>query len=448
MKSLEHIIREIREGKSEKGDKKSLEHSIRKVTSKEYESSYGAKDSKPIEEGIGVLGTDKYQGNEFKSIRTATPHIKPPAGEGSHSQAPENASRQRNIAKEKQGINRVEEAAALALPTMGAALTAGAAAYGAYKTGKALPDIWAAGKKGAESLSSKIDKVVNPAPEELERAQKAIQLKSVSAPVKDKPMAPPMPEVKPEPEKKKEEKQPAPPKVAEPTKAPEAPAAEKPAEVAAPAKPQVGAKVETPPKTATPAIPATPAATMPAATKPITTPVAVKPVSTPAAAPAVAAPATTATAAATSTPPGPGGGLGIIGSKSVSGGIAYDTLHKIPSKTGLGHAKKHKVHAESVEERKDIENMPRKGDRKSIEYVGRKDSDIKTSKEKTSRLATIKNVLDEAKKNLAVKQIKTEDGKTKVFDYGKDVLVINPDRDKVNLDFDNGEKTAKDYDNK
>jgi hypothetical protein len=31
MKSLEHIIREIREGKGVKGEKSSLEHSIRKV---------------------------------------------------------------------------------------------------------------------------------------------------------------------------------------------------------------------------------------------------------------------------------------------------------------------------------------------------------------------------------------------------------------------------------
>ena len=99
-------------------------------------------------------------------------------------------------------------------------------------------------------------------------------------------------------------------------------------------------------------------------------------------------------------------------------------------------------------ERKQIENMPRKGDRKTIEYVGRKSADPKTSKEKTSRLATIKNVIDEAKKAMADKKIRAEDGKTKVYDYGDNVLVINPDQKRINLDVDNGDKIAKDYDNK
>lgn len=443
MKSLEHIIRDIREGKCCCDKKKdSLEHAIRKVANKEYESSTAAKDSKPIEEAVGTIGTDKYQGNEFKSIRTATPHIKPPAGEGSHSQAPENASRQRSIAKEKAGINRVEEenvdeATVLSVPGMGAALAAGFGAYTAYKAGKSLPDVYAAGKKGVESFSNKIDKAINPSKEDLERAQKAIQSKSVAAPAIDKPA-----EVQTEPEKKKKEEQPAAPptKVAEP----KAPAAEKPAEVSAPAIP----KAATP--TATPAA-VTPAET-PAAAKPVAVPAASTPasVSSPAAVtPKVAAAAAATTAALSSTTPGQKKGVSLGGGGSISsGGTAFDAAQRVKTQTHF--AKPHKRHAtnEDTETRKQIENMPRKGDRKSIEYVGRKDADPKTTKEKTSRLATIKNVIDEAKKEVNIKKINSEDGKTRAYDYGEDLLVINPDQRKINLDVDNGEKTPKDYDNK
>lgn len=412
-----------------------LEHSIRKVMTKRYESSFGAKDSKPVEEGIGIIGTDKYQGNEFKSIRTATPHIKPPAGEGSHSQAPENASRQRSIAKEKAGINRVEEenvdeAAVLGIPTAGAALAAGIGAYGAYKAGKSLPDIWAAGKKGAASLSNKIDKVVNPSQEDLERAQKAIQSKSVAAPAIDKPI-----EVQAEPEKKKKEE---PTKVAEPSAKPaaEAPpkATEKPAEVATPA------KVEAPPKTAAPAVPATPAATTPASAPAATTPAASTPaVANPSAVtPAKLAAVTAATAAATASPEGKK--FSYSGKSSGSHDSATDVLHRIAVKTQTHLAKKHRMH-EDTKSRETIENMPRKGERKSIEYVGRKDADPKSTKEKTSRLAIIKNVIDEAKKEIAAKkQTSFEDGRTKVYDYGKDVVIISPDQRRVDLDVEGDNK--------
>ena len=143
MKSLEHVIREIREDKCACEKKKdSLEHTIRKVGRKEYESSYGAKDSKPVDESDGKLpgNEDKMDeaisvsnpvptGNQFKSVRTQTPHIKPPGPSHGHSQAPENVSRQRTLAKERtsQTMNHsmhaeetVDEQAAALLP--GAAL--------------------------------------------------------------------------------------------------------------------------------------------------------------------------------------------------------------------------------------------------------------------------------------------------------------------------------------
>ena len=53
-KSLEHLIREIKEGKCCCDKKKdSLEGAIRKVVRKE--SSYAARDSKPVEEDVGGL---------------------------------------------------------------------------------------------------------------------------------------------------------------------------------------------------------------------------------------------------------------------------------------------------------------------------------------------------------------------------------------------------------
>lgn len=80
--SLEHIIRNIAEGKFTPSDepKVSLEHAIRNV-----------------HEAIGNLGTDKYQGSQFKNVRSVTPHIKP----DQHSQAAETASKMRSNVKEK-----------------------------------------------------------------------------------------------------------------------------------------------------------------------------------------------------------------------------------------------------------------------------------------------------------------------------------------------------------
>jgi|694.fasta_scaffold10292_12 hypothetical protein len=415
MKSLEHIIREIREGKGVKADKKSLEHSIRKVVTKEYESSYGAKDSKPVEETVGVVGTDKYQGTEFKSIRTATPHIKPPAGEGSHSQAPENASRQRNIAKERAGINRVEE--------------------------QAVPMVRVPNIRLRPRLGEPARKLPEPEPAPIAPEKPNIPDKT---PGKE-PMPAPKPDNDPGPVKPSEK----------PTEKP----SEKPIKTPG-QQPEPSTKPSQKPSTAPEVAPAPQKAPAPE-TAPVPK---TKTQPAPALAPEAQPAPLPQTAPALSTEPSPApspepaqnkkgqedddlkrAGIPMAG---VPHNFDYTISHLHRPNVSRGHAKSHRKHSMKEEnERKEIENMPRKGDRKSIEYVGRKSADPKSTKEKTSRLATIKNVIDEARKAMTDKKIDTEDGKTKVYDYGDNVLIINPDQKRVNLDVE-GNKIAKDYENK
>jgi hypothetical protein len=413
MRSLEHIIRDIREGKASKGKKSSLEHSIRKVVSKEYESSFGAKDSKPVDEDVGglagsgtggepklhtedgkkkktdeavvgAIGTDKFQGNEFKSIRTTTPHIKPPAGEGSHSQAPENASRQRSIAKERAGINRVSES----------------------KLDFADP----IAKNAAELLLKVAPEAKLPAifrPKGMPAKPKAgvpevIPPKKAEVPAKVEPktVVEPKTEVPAKVDTKTEPKLAAPEKVDTKTE-PKLVSPEKvDTKLAAPGKEDV--------KLADPDVKTSPKL---AAVEP-----AVK-----AAIPGIAK---TAGKLAPFIPPFIGG-MGSMPTKD-----AFDfRSKKVPVASHIHHAKRHMKEEVASELRKKIQNMPRKdaGDRKSIEYVGRMDSDPKSAKEKTSRLAIIKNVIDEAKKEKAMKpRVETESGmgKEKKFIYPNDTEVV------------------------
>jgi hypothetical protein len=464
MKSLEHIIRDIREGKCCCEKKKdSLENSIRKVVRKE--SSYAAKDSKPVDEDVaGMMGStdgktygesskkvrkedgdklpgaeDKMDegisvvnpvptGNQFKSVRTQTPHIKPPAGPGSHSQAPENVSRQRTFAKERvsqtmgkdlHAEETVDEAAELlAWP---AALATGAAIAGgtaAWQAGKSLPGVVKGAKKGVESLSSKIDSVINPDPEKLKAAQEKLK-------AADAAKAAPKMDVAPDVTKKPAE--------APPVELPTTTAAPAPAKVgkdttAAPPATNVGAQTKAPPATKPVAdTVAKPASTAGTEVKPAET------TSTQSKAETAAKAATAAALASALSPKGrgsiPGGGGAAVLDPTSHGAKA------IPHKAGT---KFHRARKLGEETRKEIENMPRKGDRKSIDYVGRKEDNLKTSKEKTSRLAIIKNVIDEAKK------IQKEDGApkldkpTKVYNINKDdVLIVNPDLNKNSLDTKN-----------
>jgi len=115
------------------------------------------------------------------------------------------------------------------------------------------------------------------------------------------------------------------------------------------------------------------------------------------------------------------------------------------------------MHEES--ERKQIENVPRKGDRKSIAYVGRSEDEPKTAKEKTSRQAAYKiNVIDENKKLAGIvlstvkdkkQQMKarTEDGlgqSSKNIQYPNGTVVsINPELSRTTMDIDG--KLPNDY---
>jgi hypothetical protein len=426
MKSLEHIIREIREGKAEKGNKKSLEGAIRNVMKGEKESSFADRTTKPItddvggligsgtggepklhKEAVGVIGTDDYQGNQFKSVRTQTPHIKPPAGAGSHSQAPENVSRQRTLAKEKSSMTlhgKVSEATKYAepkpdikiaplapepskstslttttkkpvatvsktMPTLGRY----ASEIGKFVAGKAATTLGLVLDPDFGGLLPSKGETKSEFERQKEQAAKTATAKPVKLPDIDIKAAAPKPtEVKPEP------------KVVSPV-------------------PQEMPKLE-------------PKVDIPAPTK--------SEPKEPKKEPSLSA-----------------------GGASIPHEIDYTASHLVRPKVGVGHAKMHKKHAmKESEERKTIENMPRKGDRKSIEYVGRSSSDPKTTREKTSRLAIIKNVIDEAKKQVA-KKTSYEDGKPKMFDYGDDVLIINPNQKRIDLDTE-GNKLPKDYDNK
>lgn len=429
MKSLEHLIREIQEGKTEKTEKKSLEGSIRKVMSKE--SSYAAKDSKPVDEhcgcedekkkkvrkedgdklpgaedkmdeAIGTIGTDKYQGNEFKSIRTATPHIKPPAGPDGHSQAPENASRQRSIAKEKAGINRVEEgAAAKVLPyldDLARFVTKGPKAGAAPKIKPVAPEPIAP----KPSIPDKTPPTKVPSPEVPKPANDPTPSPKPSTKPQEKPTQVPSEQPSTKPSTK--------PQVA-PVTAPE---------VAPALAPEVAPKIATEPAPKA-AIDPKPSAAPEASPKPA-----------PAPAP-VPAPKTG------------GKGFRIPGfsipsmtdTPSVPGKLHVQAPHKVHG------TKAHKHFKEAVESgtetRKKIFDMPIGGERKKTSYVGRPDDDVKGTSEKLSRQAQYKiKVIDEGKKLASIVKKTTKEyessGKTKVFDRGEDVIVINPEMNKNTLD--------------
>lgn len=508
MKSLEHIIRDIREGKCECEKKKeSLEHTIRKVRRAEYESSFGAKDSKPVDEaadhsiyhvswGPGLDhevvakhgeeavskakqhlitrtpklkdpkysdtfnkkptvhnvskersiqkedGGDKlpgnedkmdesisvvpanYQGNQFKSVRTAMPRIEPPKGNDDHPQAPKNVARQRTLAKERMSqtvkqhmhaeeVEQIDEIVPAALAAMAApeiagmlglgSLAAGTAAYLSRGKGK-IPGFRSSydpeKAKQNDSYVTAAQRMKVMKPTDAQKADAAKAKMDIAPDVTSKPK--------------------------------EAPPVELPTTTGAPAAAPVG-------KTTTAAPPAT---NVGAQAKPVSEPVAkpatdaaptTKPaeVSVPKTNVGTAAKAAAATAAATAVAPKGRGNY-----PSISGGyLALDpTSHGAKAITHKAGTKLHtaKKLGEDTKSREEIENMPRKGDRKSIEYVGRKDADPKSTKEKTSRLATIKNVIDEAKKLKTAAEL---DKPTKVYDYNKgDYIIINPDAKKNTLD--------------
>ena len=145
-----------------------------------------------------LFRSDKYQGTQFKSSKTVTPKIRP-----GHNEKSETAAAARNVAKGNASVTmkgtfkeeQVDEAAAVA-PVAGLGLGAMAlGAYGAYKAGKPLADVYKAGKKGLEGVSSAIDRAVNPSEEDLARAKAAIAASKQPAAAKSE--APPIQKIEP-----------------------------------------------------------------------------------------------------------------------------------------------------------------------------------------------------------------------------------------------------------
>ena len=133
--------------------------------------------------------------------------------------------------------------------------------------------------------------------------------------------------------------------------------------------------------------------------------------------------------------------------------ISKGTTPGVPGKPSV--AKKHKKHVpvhgpvHEENERRKIQNVPRPdaGDRHKIAFVGRKDDDPKTTKEKTSRQASYKvNVIDEAKKLAGIIKGVMKDSKESQDRYdpgatnGKTIVypqvIINPNLKHNTMDAD------------
>ena len=449
MRSLESIIRDVVEGKCccEK-KKKSLEHTIRDKVAEGRETQ--------------LAPSPTFQGNQFKHVNQLTGTINPPKKDGHVSKEGDDESAQRMRQKEKisqthkvalEDVSVDEAAGALAArigtPIAGAALTAGA---GALIAKKPAAEVLNAAIAGASDKINKyanyFDTVTNASKDDIDRANAAI------AASKAKSEAPPKQELKPS----------APPPImtqAQP-KAPEKLSADRPAmpdiipaaKPAAPTKPEE-IKIATP--AAKPITGKETAAAAPAAVKPATAaaPAIAKPVADAPAAvkPAdIAKPATdtktsdmastaakvgTAAAAATAVgtlaksmfPRGMG-----IGAPSIQGKESHvgKEMHQFTAKSDTHFAKKHRAFEA-------VENTPRSGDRKTIEYVGRKEKVLarqaanKVNKIDESKLAGIvKNTVKEKKMEIGsvggpTKEFKTPAGST---------VVVNPPEKRSTLDTD------------
>jgi hypothetical protein len=448
MKSLEHLIREIREGKcSCEKKKESLESTIRKVNNKEYESSFGAKDSKPVDEDVAgmcgstdgktyaedgkkkkvnkedggdklpgaedkmdeelsAIGTDEYQGNQFKSVRTSTPHIRPPgkSSEGTEGQAPENVSRQRTLAKEKSSM------------TVHGKVTEGKvdlAIKGVSKLADTVMDI------AKPYVASKSKQLVPYVSKEVQAAKSAetTAVKAAPAAAEKLPVPAEAPKTKSSPPV-------VPPKT----------------ETATATKPQV--PVVTPTATATkPQVPVvTPTAT---ATKPA--PVAVPKTGTktaPASPPKGSEPPVSPPKGGKPSLPGPDIRLPKFFGTSGPQNVGKPSIHA-PWKVHGTKAERHfNENVNGTEIRKKIFDMPIGGDRKKTSYVGRPEDNVKTPSEKLSRQTQYKfKIIDEGKKlaSIVKKSVKEYEsgGKPKVFDRGEDVIVINPNLKKIDLESKN-----------
>jgi hypothetical protein len=458
MKSLEHIIREIREGKSQKGSKVGLQSSIRKVMKgEEEESSFADRTTKPIDEkkknvdeeeprlhnemNVNVSGHGKFTGSEFANIpvRGHMGHVTP----HSHSDKAETAGMARKMAKEKLGKNRVAEETLDELAPVKdkeksdfklapiakeqEPMTIPIRDLKDIKLPTTLKDVEDVAAKGVEMVAKRtpIGKILEPSstkelyPSEFAR-QQAFGVK-------------PKPDVK----------------SLSTTRPIELPST-KPVELPS-TRPVELPKVSTPKKTETEV---KPAETKNVETKTAT---ALKPAETT----SVATKTATATKGAQTTPPTPPSSTTpasepekipkLAGAPTASTDIDYKVAHRVPVKTQIHFAKKHRMHEDTDGgvERKKIENTPRKdaGDRHNIEFVGRKSSEPKTSKEKTSIQAAYKiNIIDEGKKLAGIVKGVVRDSKESKDRYdpgatdGKTIVypqvIINPNLKHNTMDAD------------
>lgn len=478
-KSLEHIIREIKEGKCCCEKKKdSLEGAIRKVQRKEYESSYAARDSKPVDEDVGGLigsgtgGEQKLHAESGKKKKTADEEdakmpkdygesieemnlVTNPSGQmtgrqfstrspiiaprkdsdDGHGQAAKNVSVQRSKAIQKFSSKNV---------SLGGKISESALNEAPVKFKEKEKTEFKIAPVAPEKTTNLPATVKEPAKMEILPPQKDIKLPTSMKDVEDiakkgtelavtatplgrlASIARQVLKSTPAGEKVSEFERQAKLGIAPPAKKTEVKTLtpEKPVETPkTETKPETKVQVPTTATTTKPVTPAEPKVEPKVETKP-----------TPPIPPKVPGPA----APIAPVSPFKGGGklpgMGFSSAKPVE-----LTGPHPPVKTSLGkhtHIRAIKnVYKEEVEglERKKIQNMPRKdaGDRHNIELVGRKDSDPKSSNEKTSRQAEYKTkIIDEGKKLAeVVKKVRKEsgDGKTKVYDN----VIINPDLNRI-----------------
>lgn len=444
-KSLEHLIREIKEGKCCCDKKKdSLEGAIRKVVRKE--SSYAARDSKPVEEDVGGLvgsgtggeGKLHAESGKKKKVESEVEDTKLPKDIGEMNVVT-------NTGGEMLG-RQYNTRSAIIAPRKDSDDGHGQAAKNVSIQRRSKIEKFSAknvslgGKISEENVDEQAvpvfkfpPKINLPKPRMGEPARKLPEPEPAPEPVVPKPDIPdktpgkePMPAPKPD-----NDPAPAP---AKPSKPAPAKPAEKPAETPEPVT-KPGTKTAPVPQQA----PAPEVAPSPV-TKPATK-LAIEPAPQKAPAPGLAP--------VPATPPVPAQEPAKKQQEpkepSKKGKFPFPFIpfasakpvelsgpHAIVS-TSLsrhrGHRAVKNVYKEETEQRKKIEDMPRKdaGDRHVIQYVGRKDADPKSTAEKTSRQAQYKvKVIDEAKKLAdVVKRVRKEsgDGKTKVYDN----VVINPD---------------------
>jgi hypothetical protein len=437
MKSLEHTIRLVHEGKCCCDEKKSsLENTIRKVhkehkredidasmskvasfdkmstegmeymgsgtTGVEKLHAESGKKKKELDE-IGAVGTSKFQGPQFTTRQTVTPVIKP-----GHNEQSEKASNARNIAKVTKSpsihgkiAEGKESIVKDAMKIAGVEL----------KQPTSLGQLVVVGKEQLPSLVKKVEKkiktqlpaIVKPETKVVTKPEVKTDTQTVTKTDTKVPSVTPVTTTEP--------KQDMVTKVATALGVPAA-------VIAAKTAPDVKAVPVVAPKADTPVPP-----------PPV-------PGETPKAVPA-AVPVSTS-----KSPKYPD--------------IDYiDIEHRHRPPTITHKTKRRRVHENTSEDRKKIENMPRSDDdRKSIEYVGRKDADPKSIRSKTARNAEIKHkIIDEARKisslikkvhkdaNKEAKEYR-EDGKTRVYPN----VIVNPNLNRVDLNtyVDSG-KVPNDY---